>query len=212
VASGQDVERAKFAATRDTAASIAGLSRRQVDYWASTGLVRPAIEQRVTPRRTVRLYGYTDLMSLLVAATLRRAGISLQHIRVIVEYLRSRGYPEPLTQLSFAVVAGRVYFQHDDGTWEGDLRPDQVVIHEVLDLDTLRARIRDAEQRHRDTVGHVEKRRGVMGSKPVIAGTRIPVATVQRFLSSGRTVDDVLHAYPQLERADVDAVREATAS
>jgi uncharacterized protein (DUF433 family) len=162
----------------------------------------------------VRLYSYTELMSLLVAAELRRAGISLQHIRVIIEYLRKRGYPEPLTQVLFAVAGGRVYFQHDDGSWEGDLRRDQVVIHEVLvDLEPLRARIRrDAEQRGRDTVGHVEKRRGVLGSKPVIAGTRVPVATVQRFLSSGRTVDDVLRAYPQLERADVEAARSATAS
>jgi uncharacterized protein (DUF433 family) len=205
-------ERARFAATRETAADIAGLSRRQVDYWSSTGVVQPAIDQRVTPGRTVRLYSYTELMSLLVAAALRRAGISLQHIRVIVEYLRSRGYPAPLTQLAFAVVAGRVYFQHDDGTWESDVHPDQVVIHEVLDLEPLRARITDAEHRRRDAVGHFEKRRGVLGSKPVIAGTRVPVATVQRFLSSGRTVDDVLRAYPQLERADVDAVREATAS
>jgi uncharacterized protein (DUF433 family) len=212
VASSQDGERERFAATRDTAAIIAGLSRRQVDYWSSTGLVRPAIDQRVTPGRIVRLYSYTELMSLLVAASLRRAGISLQHVRVIVEYLRSRGYPEPLTQVSFAVVAGRVYFQHDDGRWESDLHSDQVVIHEVLDLQPLRARIRDAERRSRDTIGHVEKRRGVLGSKPVIAGTRIPVATVQRFLSSGRTVDDVLRAYPQLERADIDAVRSATAS
>lgn len=204
-------ERARFAATRDTAANIARLSRRQVDYWSSTGLVRPAISQRVTPGRTVRLYSYTELMSLLVAAELRRAGISLQHIRVIVEHLHSRGYPEPLNQVSFAVVGGRVYFQHDDGTWESDL-PDQVVIHEVLDLQPLRARIRDAEQRRRDTVGHVEKRRGVLGSKPVVAGTRVPVATIQRFLSSGRSVDDVLRAYPQLERADIDAALSATAS
>jgi uncharacterized protein (DUF433 family) len=150
-------------------------------------------------------------MSLLIAAALRQKGVSLQHIRVIVEHLRSRGYPEPLTQVPFAVVGDRVYFQHEDGTWEGDLRPDQAIIHEVLELVPLRARIREAEQRERETVGHVEKRRGAMGSKPVIAGTRVPVATVQRFLSSGRTVDDVLRAYPQLERADIEAAARAAA-
>jgi uncharacterized protein (DUF433 family) len=212
VAASSADERAPFAATRDTAANIAGLSRRQVDYWSSTGVVRPAIDQRVTPGRTVRLYSYTELMSLLVAASLRKKGISLQHVRVIVAYLRRRGYPDPLTQVSFAVDAGRVYFQHDDGSWESDVRPDQVILHEVLELEPLRARIRDAEHRQPDTVGHIEKRRGVLGSKPVIAGTRVPVATVQRFLSSGRTVDDILRAYPQLKRADVDAAREATAS
>lgn len=202
-------EKAPFAASRDAAANIARISRRQVDYWSSTGLIEPSASVQVTPRRRVRLYGYTELMSLLVAAALRREGVSLQHIRVIVERLRRVGYPEPLTQVSFAVVADRVYFQHPDGTWEGDVRPDQVVLHQVLELAPLRALIRDAERRPSETVGHVEKRRGVMGSKPVIAGTRVPVATIKRFLLSGRTVDDVLRAYPELERADVDAVRVA---
>jgi hypothetical protein len=51
----------------------------------------------------------------------------LQTIRRVVRHLRSRGYNEPLRELRFATVDREIYFQHPDGTWEGDLRPDQII-------------------------------------------------------------------------------------
>ncbi len=195
------------ALTRDKAAAIAGITERQVDYWSRTGLVRPAIDRRLTPQRPVRLYGYVDLMSLMVAAELRRRGVSLQHIRKVVEFLRARGYERPLTQVAFATLGGEVYLQHPDGTWESSLRPDQVVIHQVIDLEPLRARIRSTTTREPSRVGQTERRRGVMGSKPVIAGTRVPVDTVRRYLKRGATTEQVLGAFPVLQREDVEAVR-----
>ena len=45
----------------------------------------------------------------------------------------------------------------------------------------------------------------VMGGKPCVRGTRVTVGAVVGLLASGRTPDDVLAAYPYLERADVDA-------
>ena len=198
------------ALTRDRAAELAGLSQRQVDYWARTGLVRPTIDDRLSPQRPVRLYAYVELMSLMVAAELRARRVTLQAIRKIVAHLRSRGFERPLTQLSFATVGSDVYFQRADGTWESNARPDQIVIHQVLDLDVLRARIRSAGERRPSTVGHVERRRGAMGSKPVVAGTRVPVATVQRYLDRGATVKQILEAFPVLDRRDVEALGRET--
>jgi uncharacterized protein (DUF433 family) len=200
-----------LAVTRDGAARIAGLSPRQVDYWASTGLIEPAVDTRVTPGRRVRLYGFVDLLSLLVAAELKSRKASLQHIRAIVSHLQSRGYSNPLTQLTFATVGREVYFRHDDGTWEGDLQPDQVVMHEVLSLDPLRRRIANGAQRDSGLAGRVERRRGAMGSKPVLAGTRVPVDTVRRYLEAGRTVDQVLESFPTLTAADIEAVAHGAA-
>lgn len=200
-----------LAVTCDAAARIAGLSPRQVDYWASTGLVEPEVDTHVTPGRRVRLYGFVDLLSLLIAAELKSRKVSLQHIRTIVSHLRSRGYPNPLTQLTFVTVGREVYFMHDDGSWEGDLRLDQVVLHEVLNLDPLRRRIATGAQRDTILAGRVERRRGVMGSKPVLAGTRVPVDTVRRYLEAGRTVDQVLESFPMLIAADVEAVRQGAA-
>ena len=68
------VDETLVALTRDRAAEIAGLSQRQVAYWSSTGLVTPTVDKRLTPQRPIRLYGYVELMSLMVAAELKRRG------------------------------------------------------------------------------------------------------------------------------------------
>jgi len=201
------VEERLLAVTRDTAAKIARLSRRQVDYWARTDLVPASIDGTVGTRRHVRLYSFLDLLSLTVAAELKQRGVSLQHIRQIVRHLKTRGYDHPLTQLSYATVSKQVYFQREDGTWERGLRPDQIVLHEVLNLRPLRDRIAQGIQRDQTEVGQTERRRGTLGSKPVIAGTRIPVDTVRRYLRAGRSNADVLEAYPDLADADIEAIR-----
>src|SRR5438046_1805167 len=165
----------------DRAARLAGVSMRQVRYWEKAGLVHPSISRQLGPRNTVRLFGFTDLLQLLVVAELRDR-LPLQHIRRVVGHLRGRGYEEPFRQLVFATVGKELYFQHPDGTWEGGLAPDQVVFHEVIELEPLRRRIDGVRQRPADTVGEVERARGRLGSQEVFAGTRIPVAPVQAYV------------------------------
>lgn len=45
----------------------------------------------------------------------------------------------------------------------------------------------------------------VMGGKPCLRGMRVTVGTVLGLLAAGRTVEEVLAAYPYLEREDVQA-------
>ncbi len=47
----------------------------------------------------------------------------------------------------------------------------------------------------------------IMGGKPVIRGTRIPVETVLRKLGAGMTVDAILADHPRLKRDDVLAAQ-----
>ncbi len=108
--------------------------------------------------------------------------MSLQHVQRVVEHLRSRGYQSPLRELTFATLGGEIYFQHPDGTWEGDLQLDQIVLEEVLRLDRMRSRITQAAERQADDEDQVLKKRGVHASAPVFAGTRIRVSTVQDYL------------------------------
>ncbi len=43
----------------------------------------------------------------------------------------------------------------------------------------------------------------VMGGKPCIKGTRVTVGTVVGLVAAGRTIEEVLEAYPYLVRDDV---------
>ncbi|MCY7407213.1 MAG: DUF433 domain-containing protein [Alkalinema sp. CAN_BIN05] len=43
----------------------------------------------------------------------------------------------------------------------------------------------------------------VMGGKPCIRGIRVTVGTIVGLLAAGRSIDEVLNAYPYLESADI---------
>ena len=192
---------------------LAGVSIRRLRYWEEVGLVVPSIKRRLGEHNTVRLYSYQDLLALLVVSALRtERDMSLQKIRRVVTHLRSRGYQAPLRELKFATVGREIYFQHPDGKWEGDLRPDQIVIVEVILLDPLRLRIDRAAARPAEEAGRVEKRRGVHASAPVAAGTRTDAATVQRYLQQGYQTEAILEAFPDLSMADVEEARRQLAA
>ena len=52
----------------------------------------------------------------------------------------------------------------------------------------------------------------VMVGKPVIRGTRIPVALIVRMLSEGIGEDDILREYPSMEPRDIRAALAYAAS
>ena len=76
-----------------TACSAAGISYRQLDSWARTGLVEPSI-RTATGSGSARLYGFRDILVLKIVKRLLDAGVSLQNIRTAVAHLRSRGVTE----------------------------------------------------------------------------------------------------------------------
>jgi DNA-binding transcriptional MerR regulator len=73
-----------------TACSAAGITYRQLDYWARTGLVEPSVRS-ATGSGSQRLYGFRDILVLKVVKRLLDTGISLQQIRAAVTHLRERG-------------------------------------------------------------------------------------------------------------------------
>ena len=90
-----------------TACSIAGITYRQLDYWARTGLVEPSIR----PARgsgSQRLYGFRDILVLKVVKRLLDTGISLQQIRSAITVLREHGLTD-LTKITIMSDGARVY-------------------------------------------------------------------------------------------------------
>jgi DNA-binding transcriptional MerR regulator len=73
-----------------TACAAAGITYRQLDYWARTALVEPSV-RAAHGSGSQRLYSFRDILVLKVVKRLLDTGISLQQIRVAVNHLRDRG-------------------------------------------------------------------------------------------------------------------------
>ncbi len=90
-----------------TACSAAGITYRQLDYWARTGLVEATV-RTAGGSGTQRLYSFRDVLLLKVIKRLLDAGVSLQQIRTAVHHLRERG-TDDLTQVTLMSDGASVY-------------------------------------------------------------------------------------------------------
>lgn len=70
------------------AATVVGISYRQLDYWARTDLLKPSLVA-ATGSGSRRRYSYRDLLELKMIKTLLDAGIRLESVRHVFEYLRT---------------------------------------------------------------------------------------------------------------------------
>lgn len=187
------------------AASIAEITPVRLRRWETYELVGPSVTRGVGGK-TVRLYGFQELVELLVVRELERITDDVRKLHRVMNDLR-REYQSPWTELRWAYDGGELFWQHPDGSWAGDRDPGQTVLHGVIELKLIEARVRRSVQRSASTIGQIEKRRGVLGSKPVIAGTRTSVDAVREYIEAGFPDDEIIRAYPHLEAEDIAAVR-----
>ena len=71
---------------------IVGITYRQLDYWARTGLVTPSVRD-ASGSGTQRLYSFQDLVTLRIIKNLLDTGVSLQRVRKAVDHLQSMDRP-----------------------------------------------------------------------------------------------------------------------
>lgn len=89
------------------ACSAAGISYRQLDYWARTGLVEPTIRP-ASGSGTQRLYSFRDILVLRIVKRLIDTGVSLPNIRAAVGHLRERG-GEDLARITLMSDGATIY-------------------------------------------------------------------------------------------------------
>ena len=90
-----------------TACGAAGVTYRQLDYWARTGLVEPSV-RNPSGSGTHRLYSFRDILVLKIIKRLLDTGISLQQIRVAITALRERGVQD-LARITLMSDGASVY-------------------------------------------------------------------------------------------------------
>lgn len=114
---------------------ITGLTQRQLDHWDRTNFIKPSIAS-ADGRGKARFYSFTDLVQLRVAKELRSAGISLQSLREIMEYLQNvKGFDKPLSENRLIVKGKDVVMVKNQEELISALNfPGQGVLHIILDL------------------------------------------------------------------------------
>lgn len=93
--------------------SLVGITYRQLDYWARTGLLRPSIAE-AAGSGTQRRYSYRDVLELKVIKRLLDAGLKLQQARQAVECLRGE-LGGDLAAAQLVLVGSRSVLAHSDG-------------------------------------------------------------------------------------------------
>jgi predicted RNase H-like HicB family nuclease len=99
---------------KKTVIALTGVSGRQVEHWATTGVVRPSIP--AAGKGTRRGYSFKDLVALRVAKRLKDEGLSLQKIRKALVYLR-KNFPdvkEPLAELRLLSDGATIFVMDRD--------------------------------------------------------------------------------------------------
>jgi DNA-binding transcriptional MerR regulator len=109
---------------------IVGISYRQLDYWARTGLVTPSIRD-ARGSGTQRLYSFQDLVTLRVIKNLIDTGVSLQRVRKAVDHLKQMG--RPTAGATLFSDGNRVYEAHSPEAMIDLLKNGQAVFAIAVD-------------------------------------------------------------------------------
>lgn len=92
--------------------NIVGITYRQLDYWARTGLLTPSVRS-ARGSGTQRLYSFSDVVQLRVIKRLLDAGMSLKKIRQAMEILRDQlSSDRPLADVTLLSDGNTIYAAH----------------------------------------------------------------------------------------------------
>lgn len=191
--------------TVDQASRLTGVSRRQLASWDRDGFFSPSVSSDERGAYT-QLYSFRDLLSLKVLNQLRNdTRVGMDHLREVKTDLSHLG-EDKWVKSTLYLLGKKVVIQRDDETrHEAGSGQEVFQIPLRVIVGGMRERIREMNKRGSDEIGQIERTRGIVGNRPVIAGTRIPVSTIKEFADAGYSVEQILQEYPSLERADVEA-------
>jgi uncharacterized protein (DUF433 family) len=196
-----------LAFSEDHVEQLTRISKTQLRYWDQTGFFKPAFANENRRVAFSRIYSFKDVASLRVLNILRnKYSVPLQHLRKVAQDLPSMSDAKWLSTKLF--VRNRVVVFVEPGTKQfREIVTKQYVMAPSLDVvvsDTKRD-VEKLNKRNDANVGRVSRTRNVRHNAWVIAGTRIPVATIKRFAEDGYSVDQIRQEYPSLTEVDIKA-------
>ena len=202
-----DVNNVLAAFSEEQVHRITGLSVGRLRYWAKTEFFKPSFVEDNPRLPFSRFYSFRDVVALRTLEMLRvRNGVPLQHLRRVAEKL-SHLKADLWTKTTLYVANRKVVFSDPETGRPVEVVSGQYVMEYPLAemIQATSDSIEAAAKRSPDQMGKVAKIRGINRNAPTIAGTRIPVASVQRLREDGYSVAQIVAEYPGLTEADVEA-------
>lgn len=201
-----DISNVVAAFSEDQASRLTQLSITRLRYWAKTGFFAPSyVADGKGPFS--KFYSFKDIVALRTLEMLRvRNGVPLQHLRKVAENL-AHLKDELWTTTKLRVWNRKVVFDDPDSGRAREVVSGQYVeeYRLVTIMEETDAAVEQMKVRSSDEVGQVVRIAGVQHGAAVIAGTRIPVASVQRLYEDGYTIEQIIEEYPRLTDGDVRA-------
>jgi DNA-binding transcriptional MerR regulator len=127
-------------------AEIVGITYRQLDYWARTDLIRPSLAD-AKGSGTRRRYSYSNLLELKIIKRLLDAGIRLEQVREVFDYLRQQ-VGDGVASANLVIDGHSVVLARDDGELIDLVRKGQGVLN-ILSL----ANVKDEVDSHLSDIG-----------------------------------------------------------
>ena len=122
-----------FSGTRT--AKVVGITYRQLDYWARTDLIRPSLSD-ANGSGSRRRYSYNDLLELKTIKKLLDAGIKLEQVRKVFDYLRKHVSTDIAS--AHLVIEGESVQVCDDGELIDVLKNGQGVLNMVFSMSGMK--------------------------------------------------------------------------
>ena len=185
---------------------LTGVSIAQLRRWDRTGFFKAEMHSDAV-RAFSRVYSFKDLVSLRVLNQLRNVhNVSMPELRKTACEMAHLG-DDVWIKTTLYVHRGRVVFQEPETLAKREVTTKQYVADIPLEvaISDTRSAIAAMNQRDRAQLGQITRNRFVQQNKPVIAGTRIPVAAILSFARAGYSNSQIVEQYPGLTLADVEA-------
>lgn len=195
--------------TEEQASRLTGCSIHQLRHWDTSDFFSPEYAEQNRRVAFSRIYSFRDLLSLQILNALRNdIGVSLQHLRGVKSKLAQMG-DTTWSNTKLYVIKKEVVFhdlKHDE---KRAVISGQIVLPPIV-LEAVRANMLESirsmnSSRDAKAVGKVERNKAIAHNQAVIAGTRIPISSIQAFSNEGYTVEQIQREYPTLTAADIKA-------
>lgn len=194
------------ALTEDHVVTVTGLTRGQLRAWDRKGFFKPNFAYDNRRAAYSRIYSFRDVVGLKTVETLRSEyKIGFRKLHVVAKELKKRGFNH-WSDTKLYVLKKEVHFKNPKTGDVESLKDGQLAMLPVIDvINEVTAKVIELKSRDQSSVGRVERQKYVARNSWVVAGTRIPTATIRRYHDAGYTMEQILEEYPSLSKSDVEA-------